>query len=213
MLKKLGILLVILVAAGAALAYAFADKNTKNMETSGPAKAKNTNPNKTVYDFNATSIDGTDVSLKKYKKKIVMVVNTASECGYTPQYKGLQAIYDKYRDKGFVILGFPANNFGGQEPGSNEEIKEFCTLKYKVTFPMFAKISVKGEDQHPLYKFLTDKELHPETGGEVTWNFNKFLVNEKGAVIARFTSKNEPESVEVTSEIEKALNNLNKSGK
>ena len=159
----------------------------------------------TFYKFSALNIDGKDTSLELYKDQVVMFVNTASKCGYTPQYKGLQATYDKYKDEGFVILGFPANNFGGQEPGSNKEIKEFCTLRYKVSFPMFAKISVKGEDQHPLYKYLTDKEIHPETGGEVTWNFNKFLANHKGEVIKRFSTKDDPESETVTDAIENAL--------
>ena len=160
---------------------------------------------KSIYKFTATNIDGKDELLDKYRDMVVMLVNTASQCGYTPQYKGLQAIYEKYKDRGFVILGFPSNDFGGQEPGSNKEIKEFCTLRYKVTFPMFAKITVKGKDKHELYGFLTDKELHPDTGGEVTWNFNKFLTNKRGEVIARFSSADEPESDTVTEEIEKQL--------
>ncbi|HUF04109.1 MAG TPA: glutathione peroxidase [Aridibacter sp.] len=160
---------------------------------------------KSIYEFDVLDIDGNKVNLSKYKGKVVMFVNTASKCGYTPQYAGLQAIYDKYRDRGFVVLGFPANNFGGQEPGNNEEIKEFCTLKYKVTFPMFAKISVKGEDQHPLYSYLTSEKANPEFAGEITWNFNKILANDKGEIIARFSSKETPESPEVTKAIESAL--------
>lgn len=158
-----------------------------------------------IYEYSAMNIEGKDESLEKYKGNVVLIVNTASQCGYTPQYEGLQKIYDKYRDKGFVILGFPTNNFGGQEPGTNEEIKEFCTTKYKVSFPMFAKISVKGEDVHPLYKFLTDKELNGEFGGDITWNFNKFLTNDKGEIVARFSSKDTPESEAVTNAIEKYL--------
>lgn len=158
-----------------------------------------------VYQFKVIKIDGHETTLDEYHGDILLIVNTASECGYTPQYKGLQAIYDKYKDRGFRVLGFPANNFGGQEPGSNDEIIEFCTLKYKVTFPMFAKISVKGEDQHPLYKFLTDKEMFPETGGDISWNFNKFLANDKGEIVARFSSKDDPESETVTAAIEKQL--------
>jgi len=134
-----------------------------------------------------------------------MVVNTASKCGYTPQYEGLQNIFTKYKDQGFVILGFPANNFGGQEPGSNEEIKDFCTLKYKVSFPMFAKISVKGEDQHPLYTYLTSEQSNPDFAGDITWNFNKFLIDANGKIVARFASKETPESPEVTKAIEAAL--------
>jgi len=133
------------------------------------------------------------------------LVNVASRCGYTPQYAALESIYEKYKSRGFVIVGIPANNFGGQEPGSNEEIKTFCTAKYHVTFPMMAKVSVKGSDITPLYQFLTDKAAHPETGGEIGWNFTKFLVGPDGKVLARFDSKVEPDSAQVTSAIEKAL--------
>ncbi|MDQ6787430.1 MAG: glutathione peroxidase [Acidobacteriota bacterium] len=150
-------------------------------------------------------IDGKDVKLSKYKGNVLLVVNVASKCGYTPQYEGLQAIYEKYNAKGFYVLGFPANNFGSQEPGTEKEIKEFCQSKYKVKFPMFAKISVKGEDQDPLYKFLTSKETDPNFAGDITWNFNKFLVDRKGNVVARFSSKETPESEAVTSAIEKYL--------
>jgi glutathione peroxidase len=117
----------------------------------------------------------------------------------------LEKIYEKYKDKGFVILGFPANNFGAQEPGTESEIKEFCTLKYHVSFPMFSKISVKGDDQHPLYGFLTNKESDPDFAGDITWNFNKFLVDKSGKVVARFSSKDTPESETVTAAIEKYL--------
>jgi glutathione peroxidase len=158
-----------------------------------------------VLDFKMRDIDGKDVKLKKYKGNVLLVVNTASKCGYTPQYEGLQATFDKYKDKGFYVLGFPANNFGGQEPGTEKEIKEFCTSKYKVTFPMFAKISVKGEDQDPLYAFLTSKETNPEFAGDITWNFNKFLVDRKGKIVARFSSKEKPDSEAVTQAIEKYL--------
>ena len=158
-----------------------------------------------VLDFKMRDIDGNEVKLDKYKGKVLLIVNTASKCGYTPQYEGLQSVYTKYKDKGFYVLGFPANNFGSQEPGTETEIKEFCTSKYHVTFPMFAKISVKGEDQHPLYKFLTDKATDPEFAGDITWNFNKFLVDRKGKVVARFSSKDTPESDAVTAAIEKYL--------
>ena len=160
---------------------------------------------KSVLDFTMRDIDGKDVKLKKYKGDVLLLVNVASKCGYTPQYEGLEAVYEKYKGKGFEILGFPANNFGGQEPGTEAEIKEFCTSKYHVTFPMFAKISVKGEDADPLYKFLTSKETNPNFAGDITWNFNKFLVDRKGNVVARFTSKQKPESDEVTAAIEKYL--------
>ncbi len=160
---------------------------------------------KSVLDFKMKDIDGKEVKLKKYKGDVLLIVNTASKCGYTPQYEGLQAIYTKYQAQGFEVLGFPANNFGGQEPGTETEIKEFCESKYKVTFPMFAKISVKGEDQHPLYNFLTAKETNPKFAGDISWNFNKFLVNRKGEVVARFSSKDKPDGETVTQAIEKYL--------
>lgn len=158
-----------------------------------------------IYDFKMKDIDGKDVKLKQYKGNVLLVVNTASKCGYTPQYESLQATFDKYKGRGFYVLGFPANNFGGQEPGTAAEIKEFCTTKYKVTFPMFAKISVKGEDQDPLYAYLTSKETNPEFAGDISWNFNKFLIDRKGKIVARFTSKDKPDSEAVTQAIEKYL--------
>ncbi|HQZ83128.1 MAG TPA: glutathione peroxidase [Pyrinomonadaceae bacterium] len=158
-----------------------------------------------VLDFTVRDIDGNDVKLSKYKGDVILVVNVASKCGYTPQYEGLQAIYKKFQDKGFYVLGFPANNFGGQEPGTNTEIKEFCESKFHVTFPMFAKISVKGDDIDPLYKFLTEKTTNGDFAGDITWNFNKFLVDRHGKVVARFSSKDTPESEAVTSAIAKYL--------
>ena len=157
-----------------------------------------------VHEFTLNSIDGKPAPLSAYQGKVVLIVNVASRCGFTPQYAGLEALYEKYKDRGFVILGFPANNFGGQEPGTNEEIKTFCSTKYNVTFPMYSKISVKGADQAPLYRFLTDKQ-NPATGGEIQWNFTKFLVDKSGKVVARFEPKVTPESAEVAEAIEKAL--------
>jgi glutathione peroxidase len=158
-----------------------------------------------VLEYTLNSIDGQPAPLAQYKGKVVLIVNVASRCGYTPQYEGLEAIYRKYKDQGFVILGFPANNFGGQEPGTNEEIKTFCSSKYNVTFPMYAKISVKGDDQAPLYQFLTSKQTNPASGGEIKWNFTKFLVDRDGKVVARFESAVTPQSADVTGAIEKAL--------
>jgi len=158
-----------------------------------------------VHEFTLNSIDGRPAPLSAYQGKVVLIVNVASRCGFTPQYAGLEALYEKYKDRGFVILGFPANNFGGQEPGTNEEIKTFCSTKYNVTFPMYSKISVKGDDQAPLYQFLTDKQANPATGGEIQWNFTKFLVDKNGKVVARFEPKVTPESPDVASAIEKAL--------
>ncbi|HET7108080.1 MAG TPA: glutathione peroxidase [Candidatus Acidoferrum sp.] len=163
---------------------------------------------KTVFDFTLNSIEGQATPLASFKGKVVLLVNVASRCGYTPQYTGLEALYEKYKDRGFVIVGIPANNFGAQEPGSNDEIKTFCTSKYHVTFPMMAKVSVKGGDITPLYAFLTDKSANPKTGGEIGWNFTKFLVGPDGKVLARFDSKVEPDSKELTSAVEQALGTL-----
>lgn len=195
MLKKLTMSAVILAGTTFLFAAAFA------FFANPVADAKT----KSVLDFKVKDIDGKDIKLNKYKGKVLLVVNTASKCGYTPQYEGLQAIYDKFNAKGFYVLGFPANNFGGQEPGKETEIKEFCESKYKVKFPLFAKISVKGEDQDPLYKFLTSKETNPEFAGDITWNFNKFLVDRSGKIVARFSSKDTPESEKVVAAIEKEL--------
>lgn len=158
-----------------------------------------------VYDFSLKDIDRKEVSLSQYRGKVVLIVNVASKCGFTPQYTGLQNLYSKYKDQGFVILGFPANNFMAQEPGTEEEIKTFCSTKYNVTFPMFSKISVKGDDIHPLYKFLTSKETDPEFGGDIKWNFSKFLVDKSGKIIARFEPAVKPESEPMVQAIEKAL--------
>jgi len=153
-----------------------------------------------AYDFTMNSIDGKAAPLAAFKGKVTLIVNVASQCGFTPQYAALEAVYEKYRDHGFVIAGFPANNFGGQEPGTNEEIKQFCNRTYSVKFPMFSKISVKGDDKAPLYQFLTSA-----MGGEVQWNFTKFLVDKNGKVVQRFDSAVEPDSPEVISAIEAAL--------
>jgi len=160
---------------------------------------------KSVYDFTMKDTGGKDVKLEQFRGKVVMLVNVASKCGYTPQYDGLQKIYEQYKDQGFVILGFPANNFGAQEPGTNEEIVEFCRINYGVKFPIFSKISVKGGDQHPLYKYLTERETNPDFGGEIKWNFNKFLIGRDGKIIARFESADKPEDAKVTGAIEAAL--------
>ena len=157
-----------------------------------------------IYDFTLPSIDGDPMPLASYKGKVVLLVNVASKCGFTPQYKGLEALYEKYKDQGFVILGFPANNFGAQEPGTNQEIKTFCSTKYSVTFPMYAKISVKGSDQAPLYAYLT-KDTPAGINGEIKWNFTKFLVDRNGNVVQRFEPAVTPDSPEVISAVEKEL--------
>jgi glutathione peroxidase len=158
-----------------------------------------------VLDFHVKDIDGKDVDLAKYKGHVLLVVNTASQCGFTPQYKDMEAVYEKYKDQGFEVLAFPANEFGKQEPGSNEQIKEFCSSKYKVSFPLFSKIVVKGEGMDPLYQFLTSDATNPKFSGTIPWNFTKFLVNKKGEVIARFQPRDKPTSESVTHAIETAL--------
>lgn len=157
-----------------------------------------------IYSFTLNSIDGKPAPLADYKGKVVLLVNVASQCGFTPQYSALEAIYEKYKDRGFVVLGFPANNFGEQEPGTNEEIKNFCTRRYSVTFPMYAKISVRGDDEAPLYAFLT-RETAKGISGEIKWNFTKFLVDRKGNVVERFEPVVTPDSKEVIAAIEKQL--------
>jgi glutathione peroxidase len=163
---------------------------------------------KSVFDFTLNTIDGQPAPLASYKGKVVMLVNVASKCGFTPQYTALESVYEKYKDQGLVIVGIPANNFGSQEPGTNQEIKTFCSSKYHVTFPMMAKVSVKGDDKTPLYTFLTDTSANPQTGGDIKWNFTKFLIGPDGHVITRFEPNVTPDSPEVTAAIEKALTQL-----
>jgi glutathione peroxidase len=181
-LRKLSLLLLLSIAAGLA-----------------PAQAHS------IYDFTLTSIDGQPVSLKIYSGKVVLMVNVASKCGFTPQYAGLEALYEKYKDRGFVIVGVPANNFAQQEPGTNEEIKTFCSRKYNVSFPMMSKVSVLGDDETPLYRFLTDKSANPKISGNIKWNFTKFLFDRDGKPVARFEPAVTPDSPEVQAAIESAL--------
>jgi glutathione peroxidase len=155
-----------------------------------------------IYDFTVQDIKEKPVSLSKYKDKVLLIVNVASKCGLTPQYKGLQALYDTYAGKGLRILAFPANNFGAQEPGTNTQIQEFCTSQFGVTFDLFSKISVKGEDIHPLYKYLTRDSSHP---GDIQWNFQKFLVNKKGEVVENIPPKTDPEDRVLKEKIESLL--------
>jgi len=155
-----------------------------------------------VFNFTLHDIDGKPLPLKQFQGKVLLLVNTASFCGNTPQYEELQTMYEEFRDQGFEILAFPANNFGKQEPGTNEEIKDFCYTKYSLTFPLFSKISVKGVDQHPLYQYLTKQSPFP---GEVRWNFQKYLVNRQGTVIARYEPKLKPLSPQIIQDVESAL--------
>jgi glutathione peroxidase len=162
-------------------------------------------PPKSIYDFTMNSIDGQPVSLNSYKGKVVLLVNVASKCGFTPQYTALESLYEKFKDRGLVIVGIPANNFAQQEPGTNEEIKTFCSRKYNVTFPMMAKVSVLGQDQTPLYHFLTDPTENPKIAGDIKWNFTKFLFDRNGNPVARFEPAVTPDSPQVTAAIESAL--------
>jgi glutathione peroxidase len=173
--------------------------------TVGLAVAIQAAPPKSLYDFTLKSIDGQPTPLSEYHGKIILLVNVASHCGFTPQYTALESLYEKYKGRGLVVVGVPANNFAGQEPGSNEEIKTFCTKKYNVSFPMMSKLSVVGEDKTPLYQFLTSKSANPKVGGEIKWNFTKFLFDRNGNPIARFEPDVKPDSPEVTAAIETAL--------
>lgn len=155
---------------------------------------------KSIYDFKVAAIDGSVINFAEFKGKHILIVNTASKCGYTPQYKDLEALYRQYKGK-LVVIGFPANNFGGQEPGSNEEIQVFCSEKYDVSFPMAAKVSVKGDDIHPLFRWLTSKSENGVLDAEIRWNFGKFLLDEKGKLVEYFPSRVNPLSAEITAKL------------
>jgi glutathione peroxidase len=181
---------LVVVAAVAAGAWAH---NAEDTKVSGP------------LGFKVQGIDGKEIDLAQYKGKVVLLVNVASECGYTPQYKGLQELYEKYGKDGLVVIGVPSNDFGRQEPGSNADILKFCQSTYKVTFPMLAKVTVKGDDKVPLYKYLTGANTNPKFAGEVGWNFEKFLIGRDGQVVGRFKSGVEPMSDELTKAVQKEL--------
>ena len=172
--------------------------------TATAAENKMDEPNAPLR-FKMADIDGNNVDLGQYKGQVLLIVNTASKCGLTPQYKALQAVYEKYRDQGFAILAFPANNCGQQEPGTDEEIKSFCSTNFSVSFPLFSKVSVKGEDICPLYSYLTSEKTDPGFSGEIPWNFTKFLVDRKGRVVARYEPRTTPDDKALAEQIEKAL--------
>jgi len=159
----------------------------------------------TLHEFSLMDIDGQARSLSDFDGKVVLIVNVASKCGLTPQYDGLQRLYTEYREQGLEILGFPCNQFAGQEPGSEEEIKDFCSIQYGVEFPMFAKIDVNGASREPLYQWLTTSTVGPEESGDVKWNFGKFLVGKDGELVGRFDPSVEPESADLKSAIQQAL--------
>ena len=170
------------------------------------AADKNATPDhECALDFKMKNIDGKTVDLEDYEGKVVLIVNTASECGLTPQYAGLEELYNKYKEKGFVVLGFPCNQFNGQEPGTDSEIKQFCSTNYNVSFPMFSKIEVNGDGAAPLYKYLTEKDVKPAGKGSISWNFEKFLVDRDGKLIARFAPPTKPGDAEVIKAIESNL--------
>lgn len=158
-----------------------------------------------AHDFTLKTIDGVDRPLKEYAGKTLLIVNVASRCGLTPQYSGLEELYRDLKDDGLVVLGVPCNQFGGQEPGTPEEIKDFCSTKYDVTFPLFAKVDVNGKDRHPLYAWLTELDTKPDGKGDVLWNFAKFLIDGKGNVVARFSPKTAPTAEPLVEAVEQAL--------
>jgi glutathione peroxidase len=181
-------------------ALLFSATTTKNAVMHKATSPAATVSSKSIYDFKVEALDGSTIDFAKFKGKKILIVNTASACGFTPQYEGLEALSKKYQDK-LVIVGFPANNFGGQEPGTNGEIKEFCKKNYGVTFPMAAKISVKGDDKAPIYKWLCNKSENGVLDATITWNFNKFLLDENGHIVTKFDSKVTPMSDELTSKL------------
>ena len=195
MLKQMlltGVSAMIVVCASISIANANADE-------------KKADPSAGPLQFTVKDIDGKDVNLSQYKGKTVLIVNVASKCGNTPQYAQLQELHKKYAERGLVVLGFPANEFRAQEPGTNEQIKEFCTSKYGVEFPMFSKVVVKGDGQAPLYQYLTSTQTNPKHAGEITWNFEKFLVGRDGQVVNRFKPRTKPDAPEVVQAIEAEL--------
>lgn len=162
----------------------------------------NAQESKSIYDFTVTTLEGESFDFASLKGKKIMIVNTASKCGFTPQYEGLQALYDKYGDEKFVVIGFPSNDFFNEEPGSAEEIRTFCTLNYKVTFPLMEKVSVKGRNKHPVYHWLTDKKQNGVLKSKVKWNFQKYLIDEEGNLVEMVSFMTKPESDKIISWIE-----------
>lgn len=155
-----------------------------------------------VYGFETKTLAGADASLSDYRGKVLLIVNTASQCGFTPQYSGLEALWRKYQDRGFAVLGFPCNQFGGQEPGTDAEIAEFCAKDYGVKFPLFSKVEVNGKNAAPLYKLLTATDTKPKTKGAISWNFEKFVIGKNGAIAARFAPGTEPDAKDLVAAIE-----------
>lgn len=181
------------------------NKKTTTHKQHHTKKTKEATKKMPALQFKMKDINGKEQDLRQYQGNVIMMINVASKCGLTPQYEGLEKLYEKYKDKGFVILGFPANNFLRQEPGTDEEIKAFCTKNYGVTFPMFSKVSVKGKDKCDLYKYLTDKKAGHKFGGTIQWNFDKYIINRDGDIAARFSPRTTPDDKKLVAEIEKQL--------
>ena len=200
-LQKIKTMIKFIAIATTVLSCAAQTNNSHTTVTNdGASTSATSSVAKSIYDFKVEALDGGIIDLSKYKGKKILIVNTASKCGFTTQYEGLEALYKKYQDK-LVIVGFPANNFGGQEPGTNTEIKEFCKKNYGVTFPMAAKVSVKGDDKAPIFKWLTSKSENGVLDAEIGWNFGKFLLDENGHLLSYFPSKVTPMSEEITSKL------------
>ncbi len=199
--KKLHLKLPILFLSAAVTLCLFSCKAQQKVQR----KQVETGGESTLYSFTLDDIDGQPISLSEYKGKVLLLVNVASECRFTNQYADLQKLYERYQKQGFFVLGFPANNFGGQEPGTNAQIKQFSKSKFGVTFPMFAKISVNGDDIHPLYAYLTDTNQNPNFGGPITWNFTKFLIDRNGRVVGRFHPEEAPFDANVIKAVKEAL--------
>jgi glutathione peroxidase len=178
---------------------------TLNAQESPDSSTEKSQASPSMLDIVVEDIDGNEVDLAEYEGRVVLVVNVASKCGLTKQYAGLEALYDKYSEKGLVILGFPCNQFGGQEPGDEQEIKTFCQTKYDVSFPMFSKIDVNGDARHDLYQRLTSSDTEPVGAGDISWNFEKFLIDRSGNVVARFAPRTAPDDEQLVAAIEKAL--------
>jgi glutathione peroxidase len=176
------------------------NQQNETIKTSTQMNIANTDTTKNIHGFKVEALDGSTIDFASFKGKKILIINTASECGYTPQYKDLEKLYETYKDK-LVVIGFPANNFGGQEPGSNSEIKTFCTKNYGVSFPMAAKISVKGDDMAAIYQWLTQKEKNGVLNAEIKWNFNKFLIDENGRMMYKFESSVTPMCEEINGKL------------
>ncbi|MBH38100.1 glutathione peroxidase [bacterium] len=203
-MKTISIILIICI--GLVLATKiYATLTKKKIVTNTITTQNETKTITQLHDLSYTTLLGDTIPLSTYKGTVLLIVNTASRCGFTSQYKDLQKLYEMFQDKNFEIIGFPCNQFGNQEPGTNKEIKQFCDIRYKTTFPMSEKIDVAGEKQNPIYKFLTSPKTNPNFGGPINWNFNKFLIDQQGNVIARFSSLEKPNSRKIKKLINKTL--------